>query len=137
MTFPLVDDTEDEPAPPPAGLDAVAERAWLNFTGPDGWEFDVGGLILLESLCRSLSLEARLQTSVDKAEKLSCRGSRMNEVEIPELGSLVKVRQQIAALIRQLKLDEEPPADAGDWLGLDASAKARKAARARWDRRFA
>jgi len=137
MKIQLVDDGEDKAPPPPAGLDAVAKRAWLNFTGPDGWDWDVAGLILLESLVRNLSLEARLQASVDKAEKLSCRGSRMNEVEIPELGSLVKVRQQIAALIRQLKLDEEPAADAGEWAGLDTSAKARKAARARWDRRFA
>ena len=137
MAFELVDEPESEPPPPPDDLDAVGQRAWLNFTGPDGWDFDFGGLVLLEQLCRSLSLEARLQKIVDRAEKLSGRGSRMNEVELAELTSLVKVRQQSASILRQLKLDDDAPADAGGWDGLDTAQKARKAAKSRWDARYA
>jgi len=134
-----IEDLTEDPPPMPEGLQAAGQKAWQEFTGPDGWDFDAAALITLEQFCRSLDLEARLQVQVDKAERLRCKGSRDNYVEIPELGSLVKVRAQTAQLQARLKLDDDADDAADDpFVGMSAtSAKARKAARSRWDRRFA
>jgi len=86
--FPFADD-ESEPPPPPDDLGRAGAKAWRDLTA--GWVFDAAGLITLAQLCRSLDLEDRLQKIVAKAEKLHCRGSRMNDVELPELASLINL----------------------------------------------
>jgi len=130
------DDTDDEPPPVPEGLQAAGTAMWTAVTGPQGWDLDDASLLILESCCRARDLEARLQAAVDASSKLRCRGSRDNQVEIPELGSLVKVRAQVASLWEKLGLERDDEADDGDLFGDVTSAKARRAARSRWDRRF-
>ena len=133
-----VDDGDDESPPPvPEGLQAAGLAMWEAVTGPEGWVLDDASLLILESCCRARDLEARLQSAVDASAKLRCRGSRDNQVELPELGSLVKVRAQVVSLWEKLGLERDDADGEADLFGDDAtSARARKAARARWDRRF-
>ena len=138
--FPVGEDgDEDGPLPLPDGVpeDSPGAKVWRDLTGADGWEFDAASLITVEQLCRSVNLEARLQAAVDASAKLRCRGSRDNFVEVPELGSLVRVRAQTAALQARLRLSEDVDDAADDPFGTvrsESSRKASMAARVRWDR---
>ena len=134
MAFLEVHEGDDDPIPPPEGLQAAGTAMWEAITAE--WELDAAALITLESACRSRDLEARCQADVDKAGRLRVKGSRDNWVSIPEADLLVKVRSQTAQLLSKLNLESDV-ADDGDLFGDDAaSAKARRAAKARWDRRF-
>ena len=88
----------------PKGLRAAGRRFWREIHS----EYDFGGspelVLLVEEASRTADVVARLQAVVDEAETLRTKGSRNQDVAIPELDALRAYRAQYAALIRQLEL---------------------------------
>lgn len=128
-------ETDDQPAIPkaPKGLKTAGRRFWREihstYEFPDAPEV----VLLVEDAARTADVVARLQEIVDNADTLRTRGSRGQDVAIPELDALRAYRAQFAALVKQLDL---PPADDDDDVERTApmtrSEAGRKAAATRW-----
>ena len=87
--------------------------------------------LLLEG-CRCLDDVEALQTAVADAPMTSL-GSSGQDVVHPLRAELRSERLLLAKLLSQL--DVPLPDEGSEWDGLSASARARKASRARWDNR--
>ena len=132
-------ETDDKPTPKaPKGLRTAGRRFWreihTTYEFPDAPEL----VLLVEDAARTADVVARLQQVVDTADTLRTTGSRNQDVAIPELDALRAYRAQFAALVKQLDL---PGADAendpaGRTTPMTRSEAGRKAASARWDRRY-
>jgi hypothetical protein len=122
----------DAPIPrSPAGLGSRGRRLWKSVVG----DFDLseGESALLLEACRCLDGIEALSQAV-AAEPMTTTGSRDQEVVNPLRPELRSERLLLAKLLAQL--DVPMPADGpGEWDGLSASARARKAVRVRWDHR--
>lgn len=96
--------------------------------------------MLVEEASRTADVVARLQAVVDEAETLRTKGSRNQDVAIPELDALRAYRAQYAALIRQLELPLPIPDDDGPGeertTPMSRSEAGRKAAAERWGQRY-
>ena len=80
-------------------------------------------VMLVEECARTADVVARLQETVDNADTLRTRGSRGQDVAIPELDALRQYRAQFAALVKQLDLpapvdDDEDGYDTGNVVPL-------------------
>lgn len=94
-------------------------------------------LQLLTEACRTADDAERLAEALE-GEPATVPGSAGQPVAHPLGSELRATRQLLARLLAQLDLPAELDGDDGDgspWDGLSASQRARKAARARWDRR--
>lgn len=122
---------------PPAGLREAGTRFWNEIHTEYEFLGSPEVILLVEEAARTADLVARLQAIVDKADTLRTRGSRGQDVAIPELDALRAYRAQFAALIKQLDLPG-PDEDADDTGGdgpMSRSEAGRKAASSRWSRR--
>ena len=125
---------------PPKGLRAAGRRFWREIHSEYTFEGSPELVLLVEEAARTADVVARLQAVVDEAETLRTKGSRNQDVAIPELDALRAYRAQYAALIRQLELPL--PADDDDDPGeerttpMSRSEAGKKAAAERWGQRY-
>ena len=118
------------PPPTPDGLGDPGRDLWHTMIGDlvPGWELDARELRVLAEACRTADLIANLDAAIE-ADGVTAIGSRRQTVVNP---AVAEVRQQRAALASLLgKLDIDPPSASGAG-STAASARARKAAQARW-----
>ena len=116
----------------PAHLGARGRRLWRRIM-EDFEPAESGREILLEAVRvvdRCESLEQAL-----RGEPLTTTGSRGQIVAHPLLAELRSERLLLSRLLAQLDVPEEGEGAGTDWNTLSSSQRARKAARARWDRR--
>jgi len=130
-------ETETLPVPRcPRGLREAGKRFWREIHSRYEFIACPEVVLLLEEAARTADVLARLQQIVDTAPELRCRGSRGQDVAIPELDALRAYRSQFAALIKQLDLpaaDDE--GDSGSGGPMSRSQAGRIAASARWGNR--
>jgi hypothetical protein len=120
--------------PIPKGLRTAGRRFWRQIHSAYEFQDAPEVVLLVEEAARTADVVARLQEIVDTADDLRTRGSRGQDVCIPELDALRAYRAQFAALIKQLDL---PPVEDTDDAGngdtpMSRSESGRKAAEARW-----
>ena len=132
------DASNASPPPPPDGLKAAGLRVWAAIHSEYEFPGSPEATLLVEELARTADMVDRLQRIVDEAPTLRTRGSRSQDVAIPELEALRAYRGQFAALIKQLDLPaplddiEQPETNlAGP---MSRSEAGRIAAEARWRR---
>jgi hypothetical protein len=77
-------------------------------TGTFDFSEDPHRVTLLEELCRTKDLAARLQAEVDAAPSLSVRGSQGQPVLMGQVDGLVRARSLIATLVKALTLPDTP-----------------------------
>ncbi len=111
--------------------------------GPRGrrlWRFVVSGYVLSEHELALLTEAVRVLDDVEHLQvttadaPLVTSGSRGQDVVNPLRAELRSQRLLLAKLLAQLGLPDLE-GSANEWDGLTASARARKAVRARWDNR--
>jgi hypothetical protein len=129
-------ETHDIPRAP-RGLGAAGKRWWTEIMAVYDFTGAPDVLLLAEDTARTVDIVAHLQSVVDRAcrdDALRTKGSRNQDVAIPECDLLVKFRAQQAALLKQLDL----PGDDSDEPGrvMTRSELGVKAAAARWGRRY-
>lgn len=119
----------------PSGLGKAGKRLWKAITGIDGLELRPDEIEVLEQACALRDQIERLQQAADTGP-VEVTGSRGQVVIAPAIQELRHSRAELARLLRQLAIpDPEDEGDEeGEWDGLTASQRARKAARARWGR---
>lgn len=124
----------DEPRSIPRAPDGIGRRGrrlWRSVV--ESFDLAEGELALLIEACRCLDDIEVLQKAVTDAPTTTT-GSRGQEVVHPLRAELRSQRLLLARLVGQLSVPD--PEDGGSqWDGLSASARARKAARVRWDGR--
>jgi len=120
----------DTPSVPraPAGLGPRGRRLWRAVVS--AFELAEAELATLTEAARVLDDVEQLQIAVADAPMVTT-GSRGQEVVHPLRAELRSQRLLLARLLSQLDV----PVDEGAWDGLSAAARARKAARHRWDHR--
>ena len=82
--------------------------------------------MLVEECARTADVVAWLQDTVDNADTLRPRGSRGQDVAIPELGRAEAIPGSVAALVKQLDLphdDDEDGYHTGNVVPLTRSAR--------------
>lgn len=118
----------------PRGLRKAGKALWAAVT--DGLTLRADELATLEAACRTADTAADLQTVLDSAPGAMIEGSRGQLVLHPAIPELRQQRALLAQLLARLDLPEATGAAdqqlPGEWDGLTASARATKAARARW-----
>ncbi len=95
--------------------------------------------MLVEECARTADVMAWLQDAVDNADTLRPRGSRGQDVAIPELDAPRQYRAQFAALVKQLDLphdDDEDGYNTGNVVPLTRSQVGLRDAQARWGHRL-
>lgn len=126
------DEDKKPPPAPPEGLKVAGVRFWTEIL----YEYDFPGspemFLLIEEAARTADVVARLQHVVDSADTLRTKGSRNQDVAIPELDALRAYRAQFAALVRQLNLPGFEDDQTGDGGPMTRSEAGTKAADARW-----
>jgi hypothetical protein len=128
-------ETPDIPRPP-RGLGAAGKRWWAEIMAVYDFSGAPDTLLLAEDTARTADIVAHLQSVVDRAcrdDALRTKGSRNQDVAIPELEALAKFRAQFAALMKQLDLPGEDLDEPGRV--MTRSELGVKAAAARWGRR--
>src|SRR5919201_6739739 len=118
----------------PTGLGAAGKRLWKSVT--EGLTFRPDELATLESACRTADLVAELDAVIAKAPTMIV-GSMGQRVVHPAIQEARLQRQLLASLLSRLDLPEADGLGGSEWDGLTAKQRARRAARARWDRRAA
>lgn len=112
----------------PAGLGDAGRELWRSIV--PAYQLRADELRVLADACRVADACAELEDA-KVGQPLVTRGSMGQEVISPYVMELRQQRAQLAALLRQLRLPDEPS-------GVRSSAtsdQARKAAAARWSRR--
>lgn len=108
----------------PSGLGEAGRRLWTEVA--PAWELRPDEAVILRDACRTVDVIADLEAEAAAAEGISNR--------LPLLRELRLQRLALVRLVARLDLPD-PPAGAGAAPGESDSSKARRAARARWDRR--
>lgn len=126
--------TPQEPAipEPPDGLAAAGSEFWTRLHAEfDG--FNPADYALIIEIARTMDLLDELRRTVAEFGVLSV-GSKGQPVEHPALRAIATQQRALAALLRQLDLDDEdePTPPAGSSVSPLRSAKARRAAQTRW-----
>lgn len=120
----------------PKGLKTAGRRFWREVFSTYYLIASPEELFLVEEAARTADVVARLQGVVDTAQSLRTRGSRGQDVAIPELDALRAYRAQFAALLKQLDfpapLDGDDEPDNGP---MSRSAAGKAGAAARWGNR--
>lgn len=111
----------------PRHLGTKAQKFWRDVTGE--YTLRADELLVLEDACREIDLIEQLEAA-QREETFVAAGYNGQPVAAPLLGEIRAHRALFAQLLRQLKLPDE----GGQSAGGDASANARKAAAARWQR---
>lgn len=114
----------------PAGLGEAGKALWSSVTA--GLTFRPDELAVLASACGVADQVAELEATLAASAPMVA-GSKGQEVLHPAIPELRLQRQLLATLLARLDMPEEA-GEAGEWDGLTASQRARRAARARWDR---
>ena len=117
----------------PRGLKPAGKRLWQQIEK----DFDLEGTpevaIVLEQAARTLDIVERLQAIVDDAPSLQVTGSRGQPAPLPELTELRQYRAQLASLLKQLPLEDEPDQTLADaHRPMTRSESGKVAAMARW-----
>ena len=125
------------PPEPPACLKDAGSRFWVDLFAEYEFPGSPEMVMLVEEAAKTADVVARLQRIVDEAPMLRTRGSRGQDVAIPELDALRAFRAQFAALVRQLDLPGREPEDEDDdrQRPMTRSEVGRRAAAARWANR--
>jgi hypothetical protein len=132
------EDTALPAPPPPPGLQAAGTRFWDQLHAEYAFDGSPELTLLVEETARTYDVIARLQAIIDTADTLRTRGSRGQDVAIPELDALRAYRAQFAALVKQLALpgpDDDEDDDTGRDGPMSRSEAGRLAAAARWRRK--
>lgn len=134
--FRCMEDTTPPPEPP-ACLKDAGSRFWVDLFAEYEFPGSPEMVMLVEEAAKTADVVARLQRIVDEAPMLRTRGSRGQDVAIPELDALRAFRAQFAALVRQLDLPGREPEDEDDdrQRPMTRSEVGRRAAAARWANR--
>ncbi|MEC4855574.1 hypothetical protein R2325_07695 [Mycobacteroides chelonae] len=122
----------------PKGLAPAGRRFWREVFSTYYLAGSPEEVFLVEEAARTADVVARLQAIVDTAESLRTRGSRGQEVAIPELDALRAYRAQFASLLKQLDLPAPLDDDTADESGngpMTRSAAGKVGAAARWGKR--
>ncbi|AWT53859.1 hypothetical protein [Mycolicibacterium smegmatis] len=130
-------DASNASPPPPDGLKAAGLRVWAAIHSEYEFPGSPEATLLVEELARTADMVDRLQRIVDEAPTLRTRGSRSQDVAIPELEALRAYRGQYAALIRQLDLPapiDDDDLDPRPDVPMSRTQAARVAAQARWSK---
>ena len=116
----------------PSGLRVRGRRLWHEVT--DGFELSIAEIEVLTLAARCLD---RIQTVEDalKDAPATVEGSKGQPRAHPLAAELRAEVLLAARLLQQLGLPVAEGDGGGAWDGLSASARARKASRARWDNR--
>lgn len=118
------------PPKPPPGLAAPGRQLWRGVTR--GWQLRADEMLVLATACRTAEDTARLEEALATAP-LIVAGSMQQERAHPLLAEVRGMRALLAGLLRQLDL---PDVHAAGVKEAGTSAKARRAAAARWDHRL-
>ncbi|CPZ65837.1 Uncharacterised protein [Mycobacteroides abscessus] len=124
----------------PKGLKAAGRRFWREVFTTYYLTASPEEMFLVEEAARTADVVARLQGAVDTAQSLRTRGSRGQDVAIPELDALRAYRAQFAALLKQLDFPaplDEGTADESNNGPMSRSAAGKAGAAARWGNRKA
>lgn len=119
----------------PKGLKTAGRRFWREIHSEYEFPGSPEMTMLVEEAARTADVVARLQAIVDNADTLRTRGSRGQDVGIPELDALKAYRAQFAALVKQLDLPapaEDDSATANTTGPMSRSEAGRRAASVRW-----
>jgi hypothetical protein len=116
-----------QPSRPPKGLGTRGRGFWKTVTS--GYELDPAETELLVEVARLLDQCEQLQGVLDR-DGLTIAGSTGQTRIHPGVGELRACRTVLGRLLAQLDL----PDPEGDTLATPTQARARKAARTRWDR---
>lgn len=120
----------ENPPAPPSELSAAGQRLWREVADGD-LLLRPDELAVLAEACATRDVIVALAKATADAPAM-IEGSRGQTVVNPGLQELRQQRQLLASLLRQLGIPD--PDDDGDWDGLSASQRARKAAGKRWGR---
>lgn len=115
----------------PNGLQEAGRQLWEHISD-DSLELRVDELTLLTEACRVADQLARLDETI-AAEPTMISGSHKQPVVHPAISEARQQRALLASLLKRLEIPEEPT-EGGEWDGLSASQRARKAAGKRWGR---
>ncbi|CPR33685.1 Uncharacterised protein [Mycobacteroides abscessus] len=122
----------------PKGLKAAGRRFWREVFSTYYLTASPEELFLVEEAARTADVVTRLQGVVDTAQSLRTRGSRGQDVAIPELDALRAYRAQFAALLKQLDFPaplDDDTADESNNGPMSRSAAGKAGAAARWGNR--
>lgn len=114
----------------PGGMGDAGRKLWRAVTA--GLVLRADELATLEAACRTADAIAALEFVI-AAEPTMIAGSMKQAVVHPAITEVRLQRELLARLLSRLDLPEEGE-DGNVWDGLSSSQRARKAARARWDR---
>lgn len=123
----------DQEQAPPAGLEDAGQKLWSDVVMTED-----GAMVLrpdeahvLEQACRCADRIAALAELLADVELVTV-GSRGQAIMHPAIVEERMQRDLLAKLLGRLAIPED---DEGEWDGLSASQRARRAARFRWDKR--
>ena len=116
----------------PTGLGPKGSKFWAQIADEWALEDTPEVALILEQACRTIDIVERLQAIVDKAPSLQVTGSRGQPAPLPELTELRQYRAQLAALVKQLNLEDEPAEVTDRDTPMTRSESGRVAAAARW-----
>lgn len=116
--------------PVPISLGAAGRGLWADVTA--GLELRPDEAAVLTQACGVADQIATL-TAVLADAPIITTGSKDQDVLHPAVPELRQQRALLASLLGRLSIPESDERD--DWDSLSASARGRRAARARWDRR--
>ncbi|WP_196325799.1 hypothetical protein [Mycobacteroides chelonae] len=121
----------------PKGLKTAGRRFWREVFTTYYLTDSPEEMFLVEEAARTTDVITRLQNTVDTAQSLRTRGSRGQDVAIPELDALRAYRAQFASLLKQLDfpapLEEDTSEESGSG-PMSRSAAGKVGAAARWGR---
>jgi hypothetical protein len=122
----------------PKGLKTAGRRLWAQIEREFDLEETPEVALVLEQACRTLDIVERLQAIVDNAPSLQVTGSRGQPAPLPELTELRQYRAQLASLVKQLDLEDEPDEIIirDERQRMTRSEAGKVAAMARWNRRY-
>ena len=114
----------------PQGLGAAGRALWRRLHA-DGLTYRADEVEVLREAARTADVVARLEEALVDVDVI-VPGSRGQDALHPAVAELRLQRQLLAQLLGKLDVPEEAEALEGEWDGLSATDRARKAARARW-----
>lgn len=117
------------PPKAPPGLGSRGRRLWR--TTVEAFELSEGEQVLLCEACRVLDACEQLAKEL-RAAPMVVAGSRGQDVAHPLRAELRAERLLLSKLLSQLGIEL---AEEGAWDNMTAAQRARRAARARWDKR--
>lgn len=116
----------------PSGLKAAGKQLWSSVL--EGLTLRPDEISIVAAAAKTADQVAALERHVAKSG-IMIAGSMGQKVLNPTIPELRQQRQLLASLLARLDIPEAEEGAPGEWDNLDASQRARKAARARWSRK--